>query len=155
MIRRPPRSTRTDTRFPYTTLFRSARDILVDILREHVERDVAALDDDIVEVAQVVARPQRRLGAAALADDLAMADLVAAGLAGPTAIAVDCAGDLQRVRHVAHDEEFDRFLARPALGVEAGVYDEAAGAEGVTVAIAQQSGRACGRGRGCKVRSRP
>src|SRR3546814_5677014 len=25
MIRRPPRSTRTDTRFPYTTLFRSAR----------------------------------------------------------------------------------------------------------------------------------
>src|SRR3546814_19326413 len=26
MIRRPPRSTRTDTRFPYTTLFRSYRD---------------------------------------------------------------------------------------------------------------------------------
>src|SRR3546814_8702749 len=28
MIRLPPRSTRTDTLFPYTTLFRSARDIL-------------------------------------------------------------------------------------------------------------------------------
>src|SRR3546814_16605410 len=27
MIRRPPRSTRTDTLFPYTTLFRSAIDI--------------------------------------------------------------------------------------------------------------------------------
>src|SRR3546814_11175852 len=27
MIRRPPRSTRTDTLFPYTTLFRSAREI--------------------------------------------------------------------------------------------------------------------------------
>src|SRR3546814_20249344 len=27
MIRRPPRSTRTDTLFPYTTLFRSARRI--------------------------------------------------------------------------------------------------------------------------------
>src|SRR3546814_6066699 len=27
MIRRPPRSTRTDTRFPYTTLFRSARPV--------------------------------------------------------------------------------------------------------------------------------
>src|SRR3546814_12838957 len=26
MIRRPPRSTRTDTLFPYTTLFRSKRD---------------------------------------------------------------------------------------------------------------------------------
>src|SRR3546814_4044961 len=25
MLRRPPRSTRTDTRFPYTTLFRSAQ----------------------------------------------------------------------------------------------------------------------------------
>src|SRR3546814_11072346 len=29
MIRRPPRSTRTDTLFPYTTLFRSARQILL------------------------------------------------------------------------------------------------------------------------------
>src|SRR3546814_15999895 len=28
MIRRPPRSTRTDTLFPYTTLFRSAVDLL-------------------------------------------------------------------------------------------------------------------------------
>src|SRR3546814_5491652 len=27
MIRRPPRSTRTDTRFPYTTLFRSKVDV--------------------------------------------------------------------------------------------------------------------------------
>src|SRR3546814_6518346 len=27
MIRRPPRSTRTDTLFPYTTLFRSARSL--------------------------------------------------------------------------------------------------------------------------------
>src|SRR3546814_18672430 len=33
MIRRPPRSTRTDTLFPYTTLFRSAR--------WHVENNVA------------------------------------------------------------------------------------------------------------------
>src|SRR3546814_5594949 len=28
MIRRPPRSTRTDTLFPYTTLFRSAQSVL-------------------------------------------------------------------------------------------------------------------------------
>src|SRR3546814_20514836 len=32
MIRRPPRSTRTDTLFPYTTLFRSGREAPV---REH------------------------------------------------------------------------------------------------------------------------
>src|SRR3546814_17697197 len=31
MIRRPTRSTRTDTRFPYTTLFRSQDDDVVDV----------------------------------------------------------------------------------------------------------------------------
>src|SRR3546814_13094427 len=36
MIRRPPRSTRTDTRFPYTTLFRSIQD---DGLHEHERRN--------------------------------------------------------------------------------------------------------------------
>src|SRR3546814_9736381 len=35
MIRRPPRSTRTDTLFPYTTLFRSVFDVADDLL-EHV-----------------------------------------------------------------------------------------------------------------------
>src|SRR3546814_9539263 len=30
MIRRPPRSTRTDTLFPYTTLFRSLDDVVLD-----------------------------------------------------------------------------------------------------------------------------
>src|SRR3546814_4899504 len=34
MIRRPPRSTRTDTLFPYTTLFRSHVDVIRD-LRAH------------------------------------------------------------------------------------------------------------------------
>src|SRR3546814_21114552 len=33
MIRRPPRSTRTDTLFPYTTLFRSARGLAAADLR--------------------------------------------------------------------------------------------------------------------------
>src|SRR3546814_6799977 len=33
MIRRPPRSTRTDTLFPYTTLFRSARQELYHLVR--------------------------------------------------------------------------------------------------------------------------
>src|SRR3546814_11971675 len=37
MIRRPPRATRTDTLFPYTTLFRS-----VHAGRDHVLRDVEA-----------------------------------------------------------------------------------------------------------------
>src|SRR3546814_2896707 len=37
MIRRPPRSTRTDTLFPYTTLFRSCR--AVDAARAQAARD--------------------------------------------------------------------------------------------------------------------
>src|SRR3546814_11054970 len=44
MIRRPPRSTRTDTLFPYTTLFQA-----VDLDRSagfmHLNRDVGAVDD--------------------------------------------------------------------------------------------------------------
>src|SRR3546814_2910239 len=42
MIRRPPRSTRTDTLFPYTTLFRSARrirDFSFTPCKLHVERN--------------------------------------------------------------------------------------------------------------------
>src|SRR3546814_19382105 len=34
MIRRPPRSTRTDTRFPYTTLFRSTRRVSRDAVTD-------------------------------------------------------------------------------------------------------------------------
>src|SRR3546814_6404421 len=56
MIRRPPRSTRTDTRFPYTTLFRSADDTgSLDTLREALVRDrqkhIASdeSEDDIIE----------------------------------------------------------------------------------------------------------
>src|SRR3546814_3317016 len=33
MIRRPPRSTRTDTLFPYTTLFRSARRREIEVMK--------------------------------------------------------------------------------------------------------------------------
>src|SRR3546814_20512244 len=39
MIRRPPRSTRTDTLFPYTTLFRSSHPLL----REAAQRGQAVL----------------------------------------------------------------------------------------------------------------
>src|SRR3546814_15107636 len=37
MIRRPPRSTRTDTLFPYTTLFRSPAEHVVEILAPALE----------------------------------------------------------------------------------------------------------------------
>src|SRR3546814_6698675 len=40
MIRRPPRSTRTDTLFPYTTLFRSSLDQAIAIAGARVPGDV-------------------------------------------------------------------------------------------------------------------
>src|SRR3546814_2015961 len=43
MIRRPPRSTRTDTLFPYTTLFRSPA--ASDRLQQSLERRVTVDDD--------------------------------------------------------------------------------------------------------------
>src|SRR3546814_2931197 len=49
MVRRPPRSTRTDTLFPYTTLFRSrrsAQDRLADEPRNGADDDHGAHHDD-------------------------------------------------------------------------------------------------------------
>src|SRR3546814_9094894 len=93
MLRRPPRSTRTDTLFPYTTLFRSparidrrfhrqtdAQRMRLELLR--VERDAhrQALDDLHPIARRILRRDQRKGGAGAAgdADDLAVIDDVAA-----------------------------------------------------------------------------
>src|SRR3546814_8741799 len=49
MIRRPPRSTRTDTLFPYTTLFRSGRRAFVNVGGPHMERHGADLEAETRE----------------------------------------------------------------------------------------------------------
>src|SRR3546814_18732468 len=47
MIRRPPRSTRTDTLFPYTTLFRSPRDPFAERLgRARVDHAILVAEQD-------------------------------------------------------------------------------------------------------------
>src|SRR3546814_3093487 len=51
MIRRPPRSTRTDTLFPYTTLFRSPEGTATEQRFEKFPRPLAPMWDD---------RPERR-----------------------------------------------------------------------------------------------
>src|SRR3546814_10899263 len=51
MLRRPPRSTRTDTLFPYTTLFRSTRGVAAALLgsvdmKGNLSADIAVLELD-------------------------------------------------------------------------------------------------------------
>src|SRR3546814_7005736 len=56
MIRRPPRSTRTDTLFPYTTLFRSPRSIMQDALMAAVLDGIRA---QITEKVGAIRDPDR------------------------------------------------------------------------------------------------
>src|SRR3546814_19077196 len=52
MIRRPPRSTRTDTLFPYTTLFRSGR--------QAINSPVQSFASDLILVSLVIAHKKFR-----------------------------------------------------------------------------------------------
>src|SRR3546814_19221402 len=63
MIRLPPRSTRTDTLFPYTTLFRSSEDLVAPFLRRvddgRVEHRI--LGEQITQRPRVAAAPHKGL----------------------------------------------------------------------------------------------
>src|SRR3546814_11395175 len=50
MIRRPPRSTRTDTLFPYTTLFRSGAEGRTVIVSSHVLHEVESMAERVIVV---------------------------------------------------------------------------------------------------------
>src|SRR3546814_9942892 len=67
MIRRPPRSTRTDTLFPYTTLFRSQRQEYVRLGREIVEK---AFRQEGYELAEKALRGVLKMFKAETTDDL-------------------------------------------------------------------------------------
>src|SRR3546814_3805735 len=90
MIRRPPRSTRTDTLFPYTTLFRSPRfeaarvfEIGHDIIGGFPpHRDIAR---EILEIGRVGAVDSQRTVAADAAAVIEAHAHEIAGLAGVTA----------------------------------------------------------------------
>src|SRR3546814_13169253 len=72
MIRRPPRSTRTDTRFPYTTLFRSR----AKAASEAADRRITASAVDSAEAAvRRIGQDKARVDAevAALGDSAALA----------------------------------------------------------------------------------
>src|SRR3546814_14331702 len=68
MIRRPPKSTRTDTLFPYTTLFRS---IVVDTKQRASVAGVYAAGDIVMSLDQIsVAMGHAAIAATALHNDL-------------------------------------------------------------------------------------
>src|SRR3546814_9309233 len=85
MIRRPPRSTRTDTLFPYTTLFRSSMHTLNELaifrarlLREHrqpggamAEASISQLDETIIS--RPATNPDEGIAKLELAPDLTAA----------------------------------------------------------------------------------
>src|SRR3546814_877102 len=125
MIRRPPRSTRTDTLFPYTTLFRSRLEIHGGIFAPFacaVEEAVRADDGGQAGVALDHAlRPfQHRVGRRHLEPD--MQEAVAArieelGAVGAAIIAGDIPGLLPEEGRVR--AEYGRPVLKPAIGEHA------------------------------------
>src|SRR3546814_16631974 len=100
MIRPPPRSTRTDTLFPYTTLFRSGLHVrsqethVVGLAERAAElaQDRVCRGDVEVQVrhhvlAQVLAARKLAVPARAEADALGLVELVVAGIDGGDALA--------------------------------------------------------------------
>src|SRR3546814_7524596 len=82
MIRRPPRSTRTDTLFPYTTLFRSDYDEVERLALEHKPKMIVA---GFSAYSQILDFPRFReiadkVGAYLFVDMAHVAGLVAAGV---------------------------------------------------------------------------
>src|SRR3546814_18600751 len=57
MIRRPPRSTRTDTRFPYTTLVRSPKRLASSILSGEVVKTVTSAPSAVASLTAKCPRP--------------------------------------------------------------------------------------------------
>src|SRR3546814_13267696 len=92
MIRRPPRPNRTDTLFPYPTLFRSVAradprtEAQVGEGRGRTAIDLARIDEaDDAEIAEAIARLDRRLV------DAAPADRVEIGILGPKLLIAEAA----------------------------------------------------------------
>src|SRR3546814_9794817 len=91
MSRRPPRSTRTDTLFPYTTLFRSEAGLLVE--QELVDR-MTARQRRAQGVNEIAADPRQR----ALDDGR----VVVAGLAPPLPRSEEHTSELQSLMRISY-----------------------------------------------------
>src|SRR3546814_10774091 len=96
MIRRPPRSTRTDTLFPYTTLFRSLVDQLVKVLGGEVVVGLLAgflhLVFSEIELGAVLSRLAHGLGLVIIAGDVVVFRVAPVFRVGPD-LRIIVAGD--------------------------------------------------------------
>src|SRR3546814_9221938 len=108
MIRRPPRSTRTDTLFPYTTLFRSLADPFVDARFEQRQRQRATAEHAVVEASEVVAIAKHGLRTVAQFDEFELAHLIGAGLPRRDDIALDC-GNIRSEEHTSELQSLMRI----------------------------------------------
>src|SRR3546814_2730121 len=109
MIRRPPITTRTDTLFPYTTLFQSARVELGAAALHVVDQAARGRNKDVGAAAQVV---DLRAHAGATVDGGHVEVQVAA-------VGLDAVGDLDREyagRHQHQRERLERALGRGDFG---------------------------------------
>src|SRR3546814_9788840 len=89
MIRRPPRSTRTDTLFPYTTLFRSAKIAQVKAEIERVETASAGQDEARIADAEAEAADARATAEAARAETERLRDQMKQTQLGATLVLQD------------------------------------------------------------------
>src|SRR3546814_4457846 len=115
MIRRPPRSTRTDTLFPYTTLFRSLENILV-IKDEALPLGRARIDDPGAPAAAFGIDHLQRLAAPGLFDDGAGAVRLEQRFEDHVFVEIDTALDDQFTKHPGGAA--DRRMRKAGLGLE-------------------------------------
>src|SRR3546814_5879757 len=114
MILRPPRSTRTDTRFPYTTLFRSPTRVVV-LQRGRLELGIAEGDDieqwvderRCTELAEIRARQGFAVGQTQL---LFVADQPGGGKRGQMVVGVEQGHHRRIVRSEEHTSELQSLM---------------------------------------------
>src|SRR5581483_10673463 len=100
----------------------------VDAALQHVERQRARAEHDLVEGAQIEALPELLAGAVAQRENLELSELVRARLAGVRDVAVDLVDHVEpRLRGVV-EEVRDGAVTRPAERMHPGVDDEPDGA---------------------------
>src|SRR3546814_5983770 len=108
MIRRPPRSTRTDTLFPYTTLFRSsAADERADLATRPEQALIYRLSGDYNPL-----HADPAVAAAAGLDRPILHGLCTYGIAGRALLAALCGNDPARLRSEEHTSELQSLMRR-------------------------------------------